>query len=314
MVVKCCIWLFNFCVRILRFGRRVVVIPIAEQHTRRSSREIWSRSEQMAMVSVINNASCARRAIPRQTSEHPAAFRLAHWPFKKCDMTSSRVNGTSSGSIPCHKEQSIPPPSLKTPQATVEFFARFLAFVAKNHSDPSSSRPQTNLLYNALKYITESYLPSQAVHTSTSTFDLDGPKDRHLLPLQGARDVRVERGYGYSASTSLGAYAAVDAGDASVYAVLVVRAQTRSISTNSRNCATSTPHMSIPSSRPSPKNFLPPCPHILLSYHHGLDVSSWLSGSAPHPPVSYLASVAVSFPAVGLTQLTQYLVTFKVAN
>ena len=49
-------------------------------------------------------------------------------------------------------------------------------------------------------------------------------------------------------------------------------------------------------------------------YDHGLHVSSWLSGSASHPPVSYLASVAVSFPIIGLTQLTQYLVAFKVAD
>ena len=51
---------------------------------------------------------------------------------------------------------------------------RFLAFVANNiNSDPNSSCPRANLLYNAFKHFTESHLTSQDVHTFTSTFDLD---------------------------------------------------------------------------------------------------------------------------------------------
>ncbi|KAF9644881.1 hypothetical protein BDM02DRAFT_3131492 [Thelephora ganbajun] len=50
------------------------------------------------------------------------------------------------------------------------------------------------------------------------------------------------------------------------------------------------------------------------SYNHGLDVSSWLSGYAARPPVSYLASVAIPFPIIGPTQLTQHLVAFKVSG
>ena len=49
-------------------------------------------------------------------------------------------------------------------------------------------------------------------------------------------------------------------------------------------------------------------------YTYGLDVVSWLSGTVLHPAVSYLASVPVSFPLIGLTQLVQYLVVCRVAN
>jgi len=42
-------------------------------------------------------------------------------------------------------------------------------------------------------------------------------------------------------------------------------------------------------------------------YSYGLDVVSWLNGSAPVPPIEYLASIPVSFPLIGLTQLVQYL-------
>jgi fatty acid synthase subunit alpha len=46
-------------------------------------------------------------------------------------------------------------------------------------------------------------------------------------------------------------------------------------------------------------------------YTFGLDVVSWFSSATARPAVSYLGSVAVSFP---LTQLVQYLVVCHVAN
>jgi hypothetical protein len=49
-------------------------------------------------------------------------------------------------------------------------------------------------------------------------------------------------------------------------------------------------------------------------YTFGLDIVSWLSGAAVRPAVSYLASVPISFPLIGLTQLVQYLVVCHVAN
>lgn len=49
-------------------------------------------------------------------------------------------------------------------------------------------------------------------------------------------------------------------------------------------------------------------------YAHGLDVLAWLEGSAEVPSTEYLASVPVSFPLIGLTQLVQYLITARVSN
>lgn len=49
-------------------------------------------------------------------------------------------------------------------------------------------------------------------------------------------------------------------------------------------------------------------------YSYGLDVLSWLTGAAPRPPVSYLASIPISYPLIALTQLVQYLVVFRAAN
>jgi fatty acid synthase subunit beta len=49
-------------------------------------------------------------------------------------------------------------------------------------------------------------------------------------------------------------------------------------------------------------------------YTHGLDVISWLSGATERPSVTYLASVPLSLPLIGLTQLIQYLVVCRVTN
>lgn len=46
-------------------------------------------------------------------------------------------------------------------------------------------------------------------------------------------------------------------------------------------------------------------------YLHGLDVLAWLSGTKPRPAVAYLASVPLSLPLIGLTQLLQYYVSCR---
>ena len=49
-------------------------------------------------------------------------------------------------------------------------------------------------------------------------------------------------------------------------------------------------------------------------YSQGLDAYGWLSGSAPRPSVDYLASIPLSLPLIGLTQLVQYLVACNVVG
>jgi len=201
-------------------------------------------------------------------------------------------------------------------EATVELFARFLAFVAKNvNSDPNSSRPRTNLLYNAFKHFTESYLASQDVHTSTSTFDLDVRKTvissyfKALVTLESSGVTDVPR------QPPSALFAAAEAGDASIYAIFGGQGTNEVYFDELQKLYDLyTPYVEPFIQTITDELFAPLVRASSFSYHHGLDVSSWLSGSAPRPPVSYLASVAVSFPVIGLTQLTQYLVAFKVAN
>jgi fatty acid synthase subunit beta len=49
-------------------------------------------------------------------------------------------------------------------------------------------------------------------------------------------------------------------------------------------------------------------------YTYGMDVYGWLTGTVARPPVAYLASIPLSLPLIGLTQLVQYLVSVHAAN
>ena len=201
-------------------------------------------------------------------------------------------------------------------EATIELFARFLAFVAKNvNSDPSSSHPRTNILYNAFKHFTESYLASQDVHTLTSAFDLDVRRTvissyfKALATLESSGITDVP----HQPPSAL--FAAAKDADASIYAVFGGQGTNEVYFDELQNLYDLyTPYVQPFVQAITDELFLPLVRASSFSYDHGLDVSSWLSGSAPRPPVSYLASVAVSFPVIGLTQLTQYLVAFRVAG
>ena len=201
-------------------------------------------------------------------------------------------------------------------EATVELFARFLAYVAENvNSDPNSSRPRTNLLYNAFNHFTESYLVSQDVHTLTSAFDIDVRRTvissyfKALATLESGGVTEIPR------QPSSALLTAAKDGDASIYAVFGGQGTNEVYFDELQDLYDLyTPYVAPFVQTVTDELFASLVSSSSFSYDHGLDVSSWLSGSKPRPPVSYLASVAVSFPVIGLTQLTQYLVAFKIAG
>ena len=49
-------------------------------------------------------------------------------------------------------------------------------------------------------------------------------------------------------------------------------------------------------------------------YNHGMDVISWLDGSIPKPSTAYFASIPISLPLIGLTQLVQYLIVCRISG
>jgi fatty acid synthase subunit beta len=51
-----------------------------------------------------------------------------------------------------------------------------------------------------------------------------------------------------------------------------------------------------------------------MLFNFGMNVHEWLIGTVPRPPLPYLASVPVSLPLIGLTQLVQYVVACRVSG
>ena len=197
-------------------------------------------------------------------------------------------------------------------EASVELFARFLSYVAEN---VNSSLPRINLLHNAFNHFTESYLVSRDVHTFTSTFDLDIRRTvissyfKTLAILESSGVTEIPR------QPPPALFTAAKDGDASIYAVFGGQGTNEVYFDELQSLYDLyTPYIASFIRAINDELFSPLVHSSSFAFDHGLDVLSWLSGSAPRPPVSYLASVAVSFPLIGLTQLAQYLVTFKVAG
>ena len=153
------------------------------------------------------------------------------------------------------------------------------------------------------------------MHTFTSTFDLDVRRAvissyfKALATLESSGITDIPR------QPPSALFSAARDGDASIYAVFGGQGTNEVYFDELQNLYDLyTPYVAPFVQIITDELFAPLIRSSSLPYDHGLDASSWLSGSAPLPPVSYLASVAVSFPIIGLTQLIQYLVAFKVAG
>ncbi|KAK7690523.1 hypothetical protein QCA50_005621 [Cerrena zonata] len=200
-------------------------------------------------------------------------------------------------------------------EPSVELHTRFLDFVAqKLQKEPTDSI--TSVALEALKHFTASYLSQEDIHTVTVGFEPTVRKSiltnyYNLLATLEASDVEVPR-----APKSALISAATD-GDASLYALFGGQGPNE-VYFDELQALYETYKSYV-------ANFIEVISHEVLVplakdseettyYTHGLDVHSWLSGATPRPPVAYLASVPISLPLIGLTQLTQYLIVSRVAG
>lgn len=202
-------------------------------------------------------------------------------------------------------------------EATVELSARFIAFVTqKLHEELQSIEARTSVLLNLLKYFTSSYLSTNDVHSLTATFDTEVRKVVlsayfHAIAALQARNVP-----GVPTNPESALLSAASSGRASIYALFGGQGTNEVYFDELQSLydiykpfvasfiATLTNDILLPLATAEQAS-----PH----YTYGLDVLSWLNGT-PRPSVAYLASVPISLPLIGLTQLVQYLVVCKVAG
>ncbi|KAF8896473.1 fatty acid synthetase alpha subunit [Infundibulicybe gibba] len=203
-------------------------------------------------------------------------------------------------------------------EATVDLAAQFLGLVAsKVLEDEQSIKARTSLLLNAFTHFTSSYLSTTDVHTLTSAYDTEVRKTvltSYYRALAALEEQEVEDIPTGPESALLSA--AAD-GDATIFALFGGQGTNEVYFDELQSLydiykpyvapliTTVTRDVLIPLA--SEQNTTP-------YYNFGLDVVSWLSGASPRPPTAYLASIPISFPLIGLTQLVQYLVVCRVTG
>lgn len=202
-------------------------------------------------------------------------------------------------------------------QATVELFALFLRFVAERlDADVQAAAARTVLLVDALKHFTSSYLSEQDIHYVVAAFDTDARKTV-LSAYYFSLAALEQRGVSVPRAPVSALLQAAEKGEASIYALFGGQGTNEVYFDELQSLYDIYQPYVTPFILAMINQVLIPLAEKWEStnyYTYGLDVLSWLNGASPRPPVSYLASIPVSYPLIALTQLVQYLVVCRAAN
>ncbi|KAL0953237.1 hypothetical protein HGRIS_004490 [Hohenbuehelia grisea] len=200
-------------------------------------------------------------------------------------------------------------------EATVELTARFLAFVAQHPTKP------TSLIRSVFTHFKTAHLEERDVHTLVATFTPDTRKD--VLKAYFAARAVLEAAGKNGQVTVPALFSAAKSGKASLYALFGGQGTNEVYFDELQALYDAyTPYVRPTLERIS-RDVLQPLAVAQQDnlttttpfYTYGLDVAAWLAkGPAARPPVAYLASVPVSLPLIGLTQLIQYLVACRVSS
>ncbi|KAJ7158521.1 fatty acid synthase [Mycena filopes] len=203
-------------------------------------------------------------------------------------------------------------------EATVELAARFLGYVAQKLNQlPESVPARTSLLLNVFKHFTSTYLRTKDIHSLAASYDTEVRKavlTSYFLALAALRENNVTD---VPTGPKPALLTAVAAQKASVFALFGGQGTNEVYFDELQSLYdTYQPFVTSFLDKVTTDALAPLVAAQKSSAHYtfGLGVVSWLSGAEPRPPTAYLASVPVSFPLIGLTQLVQYLVACNVAG
>ncbi|EIW84299.1 fatty acid synthase [Coniophora puteana RWD-64-598 SS2] len=203
-------------------------------------------------------------------------------------------------------------------EALIELHARFLAFVAQNATaDAKCVKPRIALLRNIFCHFVDTYLFDKDLYTFVSSFDTEVRAAvlssfhlaRHALEQNNVSDIP-------NAPPSKLLTAASE-GNASIYAIFGGQG-TNEVYFDELQALYDTyrPYVFGLISAMTNEILVPLVAEREATgfYTYGMNVLGWLSGAIARPSVEYLASIPVSLPLIGLTQLIQYLVVCRVSG
>lgn len=202
-------------------------------------------------------------------------------------------------------------------EAEVNFTARFLSHIVDSiPKDTQSSSARIALLLNVVKFFTSTYLASTDVHSLAASYESD---IRKIVLAAYFHAIATLKSTGVTppSQPKSALLSAAVADKASIYALFGGQGTNEVYFDELQNLYDIYKPFVAPYLQTLVDEILTPLvedEEDSTFYTFGLDVVAWLSGTTPRPAVAYLASVPISFPLIGLTQLLQYLITCHVAN
>ncbi|KAK0450204.1 fatty acid synthase [Armillaria borealis] len=200
-------------------------------------------------------------------------------------------------------------------EATVELTARFLGYIAEHLDQDTEAR--TLLLLNVFKFFTYTHLAVHDIHSLASSYDTEVRKVVLTSYYKALSVLRTRNVADIPAGPPSALLKAAADGKASLYALFGGQG-TNEVYFDELQAL-------FDIYRPFVEPFIKAVSQTLLQplalsqastalYAFGLDAASWLSDSSSRPSTGYLASIPISFPLIGLTQLVQYLVACNVVG
>ena len=203
-------------------------------------------------------------------------------------------------------------------QPEVDLFASFLSFITQRLSDDSqSTKARTSLLLHAFTHFVSSYLSDTDIFSFVKPFDVE-VRTSVLTSFFIARAALEQHNVAdIPKSPTSALFSASSEGEASIYALFGGQG-TNEVYFDELQALYDTykPYVSAIIKEITNEILRPLVATRQTSsfYNYGMDITSWLSGAIPRPPVAYLASIPISLPLIGLTQLIQYLAVCRVSG
>lgn len=202
-------------------------------------------------------------------------------------------------------------------EASVELTAKFLAHIASNIDNNSqSTEARIQVLLNVLQHFTSLYLATKDIHSLCASFVSDTRKSVLAAYFSA---VAILENKGISSIPRQPQSALLNAavsGKTSIFALFGGQGTNEVYFDELQSLYDIYQPYVLPFLEVVVADLIGLAQEEAESsyFTYGLDVVSWLSGAIERPPVSYLASVPISLPLIGLTQLLQYLIVCRVAN
>lgn len=182
--------------------------------------------------------------------------------------------------------------------------------------EAQSQTARTAVLLNAVKYFSSSFLAQKNVHTLTADFDVETRNTviKSYYAAISALEDRNVSGVPHSRIPAL--FEAASDGKASLYALFGGQGTNEVYFDELQTLYNLyTPFLASFVETLSSSVLVPLTEAATVPFYtHGMNVQSWLTESTARPSVEYFASVPLSLPLIGLTQLAQYLVACRVAG